>query len=148
MELGGGFPVFVVACEHHQDICHSNNKKLSLITTTTPRNKKKPTKVCVQRIIIIYAVLPHRTFFKVLYFFFTISRFCTFFVLFSGLVLFLYFFCINLAEFYQILFKSYCFCTFFWRFCEMNVLLIYNLQGFLHKYPIECLRLQEIGVDF
>ena len=38
------------------------------------------------------AVLPHRTFFKVLYFFFTISRFCTFFVLFSGLVLFLYFF--------------------------------------------------------
>ena len=30
----------------------------------------------------------------------------------------------------------------------MNVLLIYNLQGFLYKYPIECLRLQEIGVNF
>ena len=42
-------------------------------------------------------------FFEVLYFFFTISRFCTFFVLFSGLVLFWYFFFINLPEFYQIL---------------------------------------------
>ena len=30
----------------------------------------------------------------------------------------------------------------------MKVLLIYNLQGFLYKYPIECLRLQEIGVIF
>ena len=30
----------------------------------------------------------------------------------------------------------------------MNVLLIYNLQGFLYKYPIECLRLPEIGVNF
>ena len=30
----------------------------------------------------------------------------------------------------------------------MNVLLIYNLQGFLYKYPIECLKLQEIGVNF
>ena len=30
----------------------------------------------------------------------------------------------------------------------MNVLPIYNLQGFLYKYPIECLRLQEIGVNF
>ena len=30
----------------------------------------------------------------------------------------------------------------------MNVLLIYNLRGFLSKYPIECLRLQEIGVNF
>ena len=58
------------------------------------------------------AVLPHRTFLKVLYFFFTISRFCTFFVLFSGLVLFLYFFFINLAEFYQILFKSTVFVLF------------------------------------
>ena len=29
----------------------------------------------------------------------------------------------------------------------MNVLLIYDLQGFLYKYPIECLRLQEIGVN-
>ena len=28
----------------------------------------------------------------------------------------------------------------------MNVLLIYDLQGFLHKYPTDCLRLQEIGV--
>ena len=58
------------------------------------------------------AVLPHRTFLKVLYFFFTISRFCTFFVLFSGHVLFLYFFFINLAEFYQILFKSTVFVLF------------------------------------
>ena len=30
----------------------------------------------------------------------------------------------------------------------MNVLLIYDLQGFLYRYPIECLRLQEIGVNF
>ena len=30
----------------------------------------------------------------------------------------------------------------------MNVSLIYDLQGFLHKYPTECLRLQEIGVIF
>ena len=30
----------------------------------------------------------------------------------------------------------------------MNVLLTYNLQGFLYKYPIECLRLQERGVNF
>ena len=30
----------------------------------------------------------------------------------------------------------------------MNVLLIYNLQGFLYKNLIECLRLQEIGVNF
>ena len=30
----------------------------------------------------------------------------------------------------------------------MNVLLIYNLQGFPYKYPIECLRLQEMGVNF
>ena len=29
----------------------------------------------------------------------------------------------------------------------MNVLPIYNLQGFLYKYAIECLRLQEIGVN-
>ena len=57
-------------------------------------------------------VLPHRPFLKVLYFFFTISRFCTFFVLFSDLVLFLYFFFINLAGFYQILFKSTVFVLF------------------------------------
>ena len=63
-------------------------------------------------LVHIIAVLPHRTFLKVLYFFFTISRFCTFFVLFSGLVLFLYFFFINLAEFYQILFKSTVFVLF------------------------------------
>ena len=30
----------------------------------------------------------------------------------------------------------------------MNVLLIYDLQGFLHKYTTECLRLQEIWVCF
>ena len=30
----------------------------------------------------------------------------------------------------------------------MKVLLIYDLQGFLNKYPIECLRLQEIGANF
>ena len=30
----------------------------------------------------------------------------------------------------------------------MNVLLIYDLRGFLYKYPIECLRLQEIGLIF
>ena len=30
----------------------------------------------------------------------------------------------------------------------MNVLLIYDLQGFLHKYPTECLRLQEMGLFF
>ena len=59
--------------------------------------------------LLDYAVLPHRTFLKVLYFFFTISRFCTFFVLFSGLVLFLYFCFIN---FYQILFKSTVFVLF------------------------------------
>ena len=59
-----------------------------------------------------FSVLPHRTFLKVLYFFPTISRFCTFFVLFSGLILFLYFFFINLAEFYQILFKSTVFVLF------------------------------------
>ena len=93
------------------------------------------------------AVLPHRTFLKVLYFFFTISRFCTFFVLFSGLVLFLYFFFINLAEFYQILFKSTVFVLFL-EILQNECLLIYNLQGFLYKYPIECLRLQEIGVNF
>ena len=62
-------------------------------------------KICLADQVLV-AVLPHRTFLKVLYFFFTISRFCTFFVLFSGHVLFLYFFFISLAEFYQILFKS------------------------------------------
>ena len=94
---------------------------------------------------MISTVLPHRTFLKVLYFFFTISRFCTFFVPFLGLVLFLYFFFINLPEFYQILLKS----TVFVLFQEiLQVLLTYDLQGFLHKYTTECLRLQEIGVIF
>ena len=61
---------------------------------------------------MLQSVLPHRTFLKVLYFFFTISRFCTFFVLFSGVVLFLYFFFINLPEFYQILLKNTVFVLF------------------------------------
>ena len=97
--------------------------------------------------IINRAVLPHRTFFKVLYFFFhnfkilyffcTFLRPCTFFCTFFSSIW------LSFAKF----FSKVLFLYFFWSFCKMNVLLIYNLQGFLYKYPIECLRLQEMGVN-
>ena len=86
-------------------------------------------------------------FFESTVLFFHNFKICTFFVLFSGLVLFLYFYFINLAEFYQILFKSTVFVLFLENL-QVNVLLIYDLQGFLDKYPTVCLRLQEIGVNF
>ena len=93
------------------------------------------------------SVLPHRTFLKVLYFFFTISRFVLFLYFFQAL----YFFCTFFSSISQIFtkfFSKVLFLYFFRRFCKMNVLLIYDLQGFLYKYPTECLRLQEIGVIF
>ena len=86
-------------------------------------------------------------FYKVLYFFSQFQDFVLFLYFFQALYFFCTFFSSIWLSFTKF-FSKVLFLYFFWRFCKINVLLIYNLQGFLYKYPIECLRLQEIGVNF